>query len=244
MLIIYNSNNQQPSLSITAKKRRVDVTLRKICQISFPSYRKSTYAIVSAKTHPILTINSIEIFKMSIVTFFEDPDFQFLGSTLQAEHGRDEGRTLKRLENRLLEVIVAFYRMFTRYLAGAFWPALMMLVLKALHDVQPGDLMIIGLFANRFHQEAILGRVRLSTDRVIFLELYVIRGRLLGSDQKTVLYRGLAKLPIDSLLGARTGGRALVAEGGMDVDDLWQRLAEFPLVYGVEVLESNLILLD
>ena len=143
-MLIYNPNNQLPKAQATTKKKSRCYIMKSLPD-QFLFLQKVHECHCQLKTHAAITSNSIKSFKMSIVTFFKDPEVQFLGSTLKAEHGRDEGRTLKRLENRLLEVIVAFYRMFTRYLAGAFKPKSLTLKLKVRPDLQPGDLIIIGL---------------------------------------------------------------------------------------------------
>ena len=91
--------------------------------------------------------------------------------------------------------------------------------------------------------EAIFGKGRLPVHDTVVFDLLVVRGHFLGSERKKVLDRGLAPLPMDALLGSRTGGLILVARK-TNRGALWPRLIDFPQVYEVEVLESNLILLD
>ena len=88
------------------------------------------------------------------------------------------------------------------------------------------------------YQEA---KVRLHDTDV--LDLLVVRGHFLGSERKRVLDLGLAQLSMGAHLGSRIGGLILVARR-TGLDALQPRLIDFPRVYEVEVLESNLISLD
>ena len=156
----------------------------------------------------------------------------------------DEALTLIPLQRRLTQVAIKFHRMLTRHVfPKGFQPNTLGLELSTLFGLRPGDLVIIALFGNGLHQEAIFGRVRLTVHDTVVLDLLVVRGHFLGSERKRVLDRGLAQLPMDALLDSKTGGLILVARN-TDVDALWPRLIDFPKVYEVEVLESNLILLD